>query len=303
LESAVINIIELPSNLGLMEKSGTADEPGVGKLPDRLREFKFHSLIDPDRTFRLEPPPYSMKMDHKSRVRNADSIVRYAKQQLGPITDGLNRECFLLIIGGDCSIIIGNAVALRQKGNYGLFFLDGHTDFIGPELSQTGGAAGMDLAIVAGHGHDELTNINGLKPYFEERNIFCVGNREYNEDYVRPILESEIEYVNLESLRQKGMANTALQFLHMVERRKLDGFLVHLDVDVLNDTIMPAVDSRQPDGLTYKELSDLLVPLLCSQQAIGMEITILDPDLDPHGRYTELFVDNFVEIFKKGKSL
>ena len=302
MKSAVINIIELPSNLGL-KKSGAADEPGVGKLPDRLREHGFHSRIDPDRTYRLEPPRYSMKMDRESRVRNAGSIVRYAKQQSALITDGLGRECFLLIIGGDCSIIIGNALALRQKGNYGLFFLDGHTDFIGPELSQTGGVAGMDLAIVAGHGHDKLTNIKGLRPYFDERNIFCAGNREYDEDYLRPMLESDIEYIDLKSLRQKGMANTAMQFLNMVESRKLDGFLIHLDVDVLNDSIMPAVDSRQPDGLTYRELSDLLVPLLRSRKAIGIEISILDPDLDPDGRFTGSFVDNFLEIWEKGKNL
>ena len=72
-----------------------------------------------------------------------------------------------------------------------MFFLDGHTDFILPEISQTGGAAGMDLAIVTGHGHDKLTNIFNLKPYLPERNVFCVGNREYSPEYIQPILGSE----------------------------------------------------------------------------------------------------------------
>jgi len=39
----------------------------------------------------------------------------------------------------------------------------------------------------------------------------------------------------------------------MVSENNLDGFWLHLDVDVLNDDIMPAVDSREKGGLFYDE--------------------------------------------------
>ena len=81
-----------------------------------------------------------------------------------------------------------------------LFFLDGHTDFITPELSGTAGAAGMDLAIVTGHGHEKLTNIYEQGHYVKKENVYCVGNREYDEAYERPVKESSVRYLDLLTL-------------------------------------------------------------------------------------------------------
>jgi arginase len=68
---------------------------------------------------------------------------------------------------------------------------------------------------------------------------------------------------------------------------------------VLDDAIMPAVDSRQPDGLSYSELVELLRVLLDSQLAVGMEVTIFDPELDPTGEIADGFTDALVEAFKE----
>lgn len=180
---ANVTIIEFPSNLGLKEPA-PGHEPGVKKLPDWLRKHGFHDLINPSGIYRLDPPAYSMQLDKASGVRNAENINSYAKDQaalLGPILSG---GSFPLILGGDCSILIGSALALKKAGNYALFYLDGHTDFMLPELSETGGAAGMDLAFITGYGHEKLSNIDGLKPYIPESQVWCVGNREYDPSYV-----------------------------------------------------------------------------------------------------------------------
>ncbi|AUP78098.1 arginase family protein [Flavivirga eckloniae] len=296
MNSHKIYIVEFPSNLGL-KQTDYAIEPSVKKLPKWLKQFGLHKQVNPERVLGLEPPSYSMDFDKESGVRNADKIIKYAKEQ-SQLLESLKEEAFKIVIGGDCSILIGSAIALKKKGEFGLFFIDGHTDFILPEISQTGGAAGMDLAIVTGYGHEKLTNIHGLNPYFMERNVFCVGNRAFDEDYVQPILDSEIGYYNLNRLRRNGFKNTVDQFLKLVNDNRLDGFFIHLDLDVLNDDIMPAVDSRAKGGLTYVELSELLIPLISSEKAVGIEITILDPDLDKNGKYTIKFVQHFVEILK-----
>ena len=77
----------------------------------------------------------------------------------------------------------------------------------------------------------------------------------------------------------------------MVSENNLDGFWLHLDVDVLNDDIMPAVDSREKGGLFYDELKQILKILLHHNKASGIQITILDPDLDLTGVYTKQFVN------------
>jgi arginase len=297
-----ICILEFPSNLGLREPAPGV-EPGVKKLPAWLRKHGFHDLVRPAKVYSIDPPPYSIRLDNESGVRNADAIARYARQQAVLLEKVLSLPSFPVVIGGDCSILIGNALALKKIGRYGLFFLDGHTDFMGPALSETGGAAGMDLAIVTGHGHGKLSNIGGVAPYIPEDQVWCVGNRDYDEAYVKTIKDSRIHYFDLASVMGDGIPDCTTGFFHMVETQKLDGFWVHLDVDVLSDELMPAVDSRQAGGLSYAALEMFLQALLSHPRAIGIEITILDPDLDPTGQHTTAFVHHFCTSFNGARGI
>jgi arginase len=292
-----IIIIEAPTNLGLKEPA-PGIEPGVKFLPAVLDKAGFAGSIGVKEHLHVEPPPYTMQVDEVSKVRNADAIAGYSKELAAAIEGVIHLNKIPLVTGGDCSVMIGAGVALKQIGNFGLFHLDGHTDYMWPEFSQTGGAAGMGLAIVAGKGHDKLTNIERLKPYFEEENIFCVGNREYDPEYVQLSLDSNMHYFDLEAIRKKGTAAISTEFLSLVNEKKLDGFWIHLDADVLNDELMPCVDSRTEDGLWYDELKEMLTPLLSSSYFTGMEITILDPTLDRDGKYTKQFVQEMAGLFK-----
>ncbi|WP_264554073.1 arginase family protein [Flavobacterium sp. N2038] len=215
------------------------------------------------------------------------------------INNLLSQNKFPFILGGDCSILLGSAIALKQKGNYGLFYLDGHTDFMDVSLSETGGVGGMAASIVTGNGHQKLTNILNLSPYIKEENLCCVGNREYDDEYENEIIKSSATYLSLKELRKQGIKNAVQSFLLEVEKKKLDGFWLHIDADVLNDSVMPCVDSRTPDGLTYNEFNELTSCLFQSKRLTGLEITILDPDLDETGQYTKEFVANITSTFNQ----
>lgn len=291
-----IVVIESPSNLGLIEPFG-GGEPGVKKLPAWLKKHGFYKRLRPYRIKKINSPPYTMMVDAESGVRNADSIVVFSKELSVAVQSTIMRGYFPLVIGGDCSVLIGCALGLKEIGKFGLFFLDGHTDFMWPELSQTAGAAGMDLAIVCGIGSEKLTNIGHLKPYFDEKYVWCVGNRHDIDWYVNAIKNTSIHFVDLNNLRKTGIRNCVADFLKSVNEEELEGFWIHLDVDVLNDDLMPAVDSRQPDGLLYEEFYEILQPLITHKKATGINLTILDPDRDPGGFYTKLFINNFSRVF------
>jgi len=290
-----IDLVEAPSNLGLKEPMpGTA--PGVNQLPAWLKRWGFYDIVAPQRVHTVPAPPYSGHLDPDSGVRNADAIAAYSPQ-LAACVAGLVRErVFPLVLGGDCSILLGNMLGLKQVGNYGLFFLDGHTDYAWPGLSATGGAAGMDLALVTGRGPAQLTDLGGLGPYVRPEHVWSVGNRYEDPEYLSAILTSAIHYVDLAVVRQQGPQACATAFLRHVKTAKLDGFWLHLDVDVLDNALMPAVDSPQPGGLTYAELVTLLVPLLASPRAIGLDLTILDPRLDPTGTITRALIEGIRPI-------
>lgn len=291
-------IIESASNLGLKETK-PGKEPGVKQLPEWLKRYGFYKTVAPKEVTTVIPPPYSMYFDEDSGVRNADAIALYSMRLSSEIQKTIHKGYFPLVIGGDCSILIGCALGLKLKGKYGLFFIDGHTDFVLPHTSLTKGAAGMDLAIVTGNGHNKLTSICNHGPYFEEKNVLAFGNRYLKKDYVNTIRNTSISYYDLDGLRRKGIEKIAEEFLDTMRNEQLNGFWIHLDVDVLDDEMMPCVDSRQPGGLSYYELNLILNLLLSSGLAIGMNITILDPGLDEDGVYTKRFVQELSSIFSK----
>jgi len=67
---------------------------------------------------------------------------------------------------------------------------------------------------------------------------------------------------------------------------QLQGYWLHVDVDVLDPEHMPAVDSPDPGGLHPDELTELLEAL--APGALGAQVTVFDPDLDPDGHYARL---------------
>ncbi|UOG73339.1 arginase family protein [Hymenobacter tibetensis] len=284
-----VHLIEAPSNLGLQELIPGVP-PAVDRLPGWLQQWGFYDLLSPRHVHSVSPPPYAREVDPVG-VRNADAISHYSQQLGACITQVITQPGFAVVLGGDCSILLGIALGLKAAGTYGLFFLDGHTDYATPERSATGGAAGMDLALVTGSGPAKLSNLDGQSPYIQPRHAWSVGNRDADEADVAALQASPIQYVDLAALRQQGPAAWAAAFLTDMAQQQLDGFWIHFDVDVLADELMPAVDSPQPGGLTYTELTALLLPLLHSGHAVGLDITILDPSLDPTGAITRRFVE------------
>ena len=100
----------------------------------------------------------------------------------------------------------------------------------------------------------------------------------------------------LAGLRRTGMTAAGEAVASRFSRSGVNGLWIHLDVDVLDDAVMPAVDSRQPDGLSYDELEALLRPVLDTGTVVGMNVTIYDPDRDPDGSAGRALVNGLVRL-------
>jgi arginase len=287
-------IIDAPSILGLRPT-------GVEHLPQALKAAGLMSALRAEYGGRVSPLSYSSERDTSTLLLNPNSIREFSLQLANAVTLVLHKKRFPLVLGGDCSILIGNLLALRRLGTYGLFFIDGHADFYQPQASPTGEAADMELAIVSGRGPNVLTNINGLKPLVRDQDIILFGYRDaeqaasYGSQDVR---DTNMHVFDLPYIRKIGTITAAAsQTVEMlVNDAGLDGFWIHLDADVLDDSIMPAVDYRLGGGgLSFSELSELLKILVASDRAVGMDITIFNPLLDLDGSITRRFVSSLVQ--------
>ena len=287
------SVIDAPSILGLRPT-------GVELLPKALRAAGLLERLNAEYGGIVAPSsPYNHSRDEETKLLNAEAIKEHSLKLAKAVKRQLHKNKFTIVIGGDCSILIGNLLALRRLGRYGLFFIDGHSDFYLPEESPTGEVADMDLAIVSGYGPEILSNLDHLKPLVKEQDIVVFGYRDSSQstqygcqDIKKTTMINAVEIVDVEKL---GLQNAASLGIQTLLKNELSGFWIHLDADVLDDSIMPAVDYRLPDGITFPELSNLLKLLLSSKKAVGISVTIFNPTLDKDGSITRNFVSSIVE--------
>lgn len=281
-------IIEAPSNLGL--------KPGsVEHLPDALLNAGLARRLGARRHARLAVPPYDPRRDPETGILNAGRIRDFAVMLADIVAPVVARGSFPVVLGGDCSILLGNLLALRRNGGrHGLLFLDGHADFYQPEASPTGEAADMDLALSTGRGPAILTDIEGLRPLVRDEDVALLGHRDGAQALASgsQALPESLFAQDLRELRRVGAHEAARAAIERLCRPELDGFWIHLDVDVLDDAIMPAVDYRMPDGLSWEELETILGAAMRSKHALGIDITIFNPTLDHDGRIARDLVNS-----------
>jgi arginase len=276
-----IVLLDAPSNLGLRPPAaGTV--PGCYKLAGALRDQRLLARLGAAEGGVVVPPRYD-RGDWRpgDGVFNAATIAGYSRRLADRLADHVRAGEFPVVLGGDCSILLGSALALRRLGRYGLAFLDGHSDFRHPgNASAVGAAAGEDLALVTGRGQPDLTDIEHLRPYVRDEDVAVLGIRDDDEARAE-MAELKIHHVAVEDIRQDGAEAVAGAACRRLESADLDGFWTHLDADVLDPSVLPAVDSPDPDGLAVAEVRALLRRLAGSPHCVGLQLTVYDPDLDP----------------------
>jgi arginase len=182
---------------------------------------------------------------------------------------------------------------LRREGRCGLYFFDGHADFYQPDVSPSGETADMELGLAVGIGPDIVTNLEGRKPLVRESDVVLFGFRDeelIKQHEGRDVRMSKMTCISLSDIRDNGFSNAMERGLEKI-LGNVESFWIHVDLDVLDDAVMPAVDYRMPGGLSFGELVSSLRRLMTTGKAIGMDVTIFNPTLDWDGDLAEKIVD------------
>jgi arginase len=271
-------IIEAPSILGLKPT-------GVQGLSRRLLDLGLGERLQARLAGRVDAPLYNPERDPETLTLNADAIARWTPRLADAVEAVLDRGECPLVLGGDCSIVLGPLLALKRRGRYGLLFIDGHADFYQPEVNPNGEAASMDLAFATGHGPERLINIEGQRPLVRSEDVVVFGFRDGEEqrEYRSQPLPADLKALDLAAVRRLGVDAASRAAVDHLTREALEGFFVHVDADCLNDSVMPAVDYRLADGMTWDELATTLQVALSSGRVVGLEVTIYNPALDESG--------------------
>jgi arginase len=286
-------IIEAPSVLGLKPT-------GVDRLPDALLANGLADRLGAQKAGRLATPPYEFERDPETQTLNARAIATWSPHLADAMEAVLDKGGFPLVLGGDCSILLGTMLALKRRGRYGLLFIDGHADFYQVEVNPNGEAASMELAFATGRGPALLTNIEGRGPLVRDEDVVAFAFRDADEQATygsQPLVPATFA-MDLPMVRRKGAEAAAREAIEYLSRPELEGFFVHLDADSLSDDVMPAVDYRIPSGLSPEELSSVLKVAMASGRAVGLEVTIYNPALDADGSAGRTLTNALVESLR-----
>lgn len=221
----------------------------------------------------LDIPVFEGIRDPSTMVLNIEAWKEISRQTAKKLLLIQKEVDFEIILGGDCSILLGIYGAFNLANmRVGLVSLDGHTDYRDPASSSTGEPADLELAIITGRGPHELTGLFGLPPLIQPADVVVCGYREPD-----MISKSRTHHFDCPVLKKTGPENLANRVLALLKH--LDRLWFHLDVDVLDPTVMP-VCFPEPGGLSIDETLAFLSTSFRSKKFIGISIACYHPNFD-----------------------
>ncbi|ART64632.1 arginase family protein [Kushneria marisflavi] len=297
-----MNLILAPSNLGLRSQ-WNGHEPGTWRAPFALIKAGLLEALDSPKLTELPRPRYRAAPQQGTQLLNGHEMRTFNLRLAELVEQYYRQDEFVLVIGGDCSILLGALAGARRMGQLSLLHIDGHSDFRHPGNDNTGqtagAAAGMDLALATGRGEALGTSWPDISgPLVEDRNVIQLGERENRDaDFAWPdVNDTDITRIDVFEADRLG-ATGIIEIIDQALARQPDkGFWIHLDVDVLDQGIMPAVDSPGTPGIDPETLLSVLKRFAPDLRCIGMTVTVFDPDLDPDGHYASRIVEMLARI-------
>lgn len=293
-----IEILSAPSILGLRPT-------GVEKLADALlacglkEQLQVYHPVKSIPTFNYL---YSTRRDAVTQCLNSNALRQFSVTLSREVKQAVLQKRFALVLGGDCSILIGACAGLRSiHAHYGLIFMDAHADFYASSQSVTGEAADMDLAIVTGNGPVLLTDIHGQRPYIHIDNVIHLGQRDWKETQhyqSNDIRSTAMHRFSYTTIKNNGVDTVARRVLAVMKRSKAKRWWIHFDTDVLHDTINPAVDYRLKGGLSFRQTGKILKRIIGTDKVDGMTVTIFNPTLDSSGKIAPHIVRTISQAFR-----
>jgi arginase len=233
------------------------------------------------------------RRDPDTGVVGAVEVRRASLAIASRVRDALEARERPLVLGGDCTLLLGVFQALPRGS--GLWFVDGHADFFDGESSPTGEAADMDLAILTGHGPPGLLGRD--TPTLEPTAVVLLGHRpaELHPDVARENarLDPAIHAVTAPEVREHGTARVGTEAAVRLAGRPA---WLHLDLDVLDEGVLPAVSYPQPLGLDWDELVTLCRPLVAAPNLLGISVADFNPDHDADGTHAARVVEALVQL-------
>jgi arginase len=234
--------------------------------------------------------------------RHLDQVVAWNTALHDAMYQSLAAGHLPVLLGGDHCLGIGSISAVarhcRDTGkNLRVLWLDAHTDFNTNALTPTGNVHGMPVAVLCGYGPDELTRIGGTTPAMQPSAIRQIGIRSVDEGEKQFVRQAGLEVFDMRYIDEMGMRHTMEKALSGMDANT--HLHVSFDVDFLDPSIAPGVDTAIKGGPTYREAQLCMEMIADTGLLASLDVMELNPALDVRNGTAVVAVDLIESLFGK----
>ena len=176
-----------------------------------------------------------------------DRVYKVAK-------DLIQKGKFVVLLGGEHSLSLGAVRAFREAfPTLSVLQLDAHADLRDEYLGTKYGQACV------------------MRRILEVCPICQVG--------VRSLSWEERQFsaqTRLKSFYMSDLASSTASIDRIMDSLSQDVYIT-IDVDVLDPSIMPAVGTPEPDGMSWRQILDIVQPIMRSKHVVGFDLMEFSP--------------------------
>ncbi len=172
---------------------------------------------------------------------------------------------YSVIYAGDCLASIGVLAGLQQRDiDPSLIWFDAHGDFHTWETTRSMFLGGMPLAMIVGRGEQTIVQSAGLRPLREDR-VILVDARDLDPGEREAVADSEMRVASVHDVTHSLPPDGPLY--------------LHVDVDVVDPSEMPAVNFPAPAGPSLAQVKGSLLHLASTGRVVATSISSWNPAL------------------------
>ncbi|KAL4745963.1 hypothetical protein BDW72DRAFT_42990 [Aspergillus terricola var. indicus] len=268
-----IRIIFSPYHVGLRDHR-------VGNGPHRIRstglERELQRLGVSVEFVEIEPVD-----DYEGEIGRSFEVMRRISRA---VSDAIASKSFPLVLSGNCMASAAVACGLQIQ-DLAFIYFDAHDDLDSPDVNENGYLDAMGLSMLRGESWKTLMrSVPGFRPFDYSRFLYC-GLRDQSSIQRQRVIDAGMHSI---WGNNKEKVDFAAELKTRLEERSYSPALVHLDLDVLDDSYGKVNDYPSPGGLFESDLISCME--IVPQMTIPTSLTVcsFDPDAGDGDRIAQI---------------
>lgn len=276
--------------IGIPWDEGVGFIPGQRLAPKQIRDYSARFRLPKEGFFLIEKEKRILPNLKIADIGDIGVFKTLPQKTFENITETieeiLSKNIFPIILGGDHSITYPVVKGFNKYKNLGIIQIDAHLDFTSSREN-----------IILGN-ENCMRRISELSFISSIIQIGIRGLLPVDEPFISAKRRGNI-IITAKEIKEKGIIN----ILKQIPKVNTKDFYITLDIDALDPSIAPGTATREPNGFTYEEVSQLLQGVSRRYNIVGVDVVEVNPLIDPSGLTaiiaTRLILDFLFSYFEK----